>query len=126
MLVIIKRKRDFISWRNFQTFENVAPIVQPNQAGYPNDQPSQFGGSFLDASQAAPNSFYGQSDYGQQQKSYTGNEFDDEPPLLEGKINPTTWWEKQNKTNRIDFRFSRVRDQPTAHHAEGKQQEQIL
>lgn len=52
------------------------------QATYSNVPPTQFGGSFLDPSQAAP--VYGQGDFGQQ-KTFTENEFDDEPPLLEGK-----------------------------------------
>lgn len=70
--------------RNFQSFENAAPAVSaaPTQAPYSNVPPAQFGGSFLDPSQAAP--IYGQ-EFGQE-KTYTGNEFDDEPPLLEGQI----------------------------------------
>lgn len=72
--------------RNFQSFESTAPI-EATQAPYSNVAPAQYGGSFLDASQPAANSFYGQGDFGQQ-KAYTGNEFDDEPPLLEGEINP--------------------------------------
>jgi hypothetical protein len=54
----------------------------PNQAPYTNVPPAQYGGgSFLDPSQTA--SMYGQGDFSQQ-KAYTENEFDDEPPLLEG------------------------------------------
>jgi hypothetical protein len=42
--------------------------------------PASFGNqAYLEPMQA-----YGQSDVGQQ-KAYSGNEFDDEPPLLEGK-----------------------------------------
>lgn len=68
------------TFRSFQTFENAAPIA-PTQAPYANVAPAQFGGSFLDPSQATP--IYSQGDFAQQ-KTYTGNEFEDEPPLLEG------------------------------------------
>lgn len=79
----LKIKFVLFCYRNFQTFENVAPIAS-EQAPYTNVPPSQFGGSFLDPSQSAAGNLYGQSEFGQQ-KAYTGNEFDDEPPLLEGK-----------------------------------------
>lgn len=70
-------------FRNFQTFEAPqAPVVDPHQP-YVNVPPNQYGGSFLDTSQIPPSGLYGQGDFGQQ-AAYTGNEFDDEPPLLEG------------------------------------------
>ena len=84
-LSFVYLKRD-LNFRNFQSFENTAP-TEPTQAPYANVEPSQFGGSFLDPSQPASSSFYGQGADFDQQKSYTGNEFDDEPPLLEGKLN---------------------------------------
>jgi hypothetical protein len=73
--------------RNFQTFDNTAqastaPAHDHNL--YANVPPAQFGGSFLDPSQTASSGLYGQGDFGQS-KAYTENEFDDEPPLLEGK-----------------------------------------
>jgi hypothetical protein len=79
----------FVLLRNFQNFDSGAQaqtLHDPNP--YANVPPAHYGGSFLDASQA-PNMMYGQADLGQQKASYTGNEFDDEPPLLEGtKSNP--------------------------------------
>lgn len=72
--------------RNFQTFDNQAqaPAAQTQDNNlYANAPPGNYGGSFLDPSQTT-SSLYGQGDFGQ--KSYTGNEFDDEPPLLEGKL----------------------------------------
>lgn len=71
--------------RNFQNFDNAAQApaaVTHDHNPYANVPPAQYGGSFLDASQTSSN-MYGQADFGQQ-KAYTGNEFDDEPPLLEG------------------------------------------
>lgn len=81
------------TYRNFQSFDNVSepniPIsaVSPtmtttNPNAYAN-VPPQFGGSFLDPSQAPAGNLYGQTDFGG--KSYEGTDFDDEPPLLEGK-----------------------------------------
>lgn len=71
-------------FRNFQTFDTNPSVVAPEvQQTYSNVPPTQYGGSFLDASHAPTGNIYGQSDFGQQ-KVYTGSEFDDEPPLLEG------------------------------------------
>ncbi|CRK86391.1 CLUMA_CG000178, isoform A [Clunio marinus] len=72
---------------HFQTFENTQ---QPSgtQITYTNVPPGQYAGSFLDGSQAATGNLYGNTEFGEQ-KTYTGNEFDDEPPLLEELgINP--------------------------------------
>lgn len=85
--------------RNFQNFENVAASPQ-----VPFSNVSQFGGSFLDPSQTSGN-IYGQADFGQQ-KSYTGNEFDDEPPLLEGLSIDET--QKLISWNSNDFRLSEL------------------
>ncbi|KAG5679170.1 hypothetical protein PVAND_008760 [Polypedilum vanderplanki] len=66
---------------NFQTFDVNATTSPPNIDYAPSGYGNQ---AYLDPMASA----YGQSDLGQQ-KSYTGNEFDDEPPLLEELgINP--------------------------------------
>ena len=68
--------------RNFQSFEssvnqNVAP------QSYANIPPAAYGGPFLNpASQIPNNTMYNQPDINE--KPYT-SEYDDEPPLLEGK-----------------------------------------
>lgn len=64
--------------RNFQNFNQTTP-QQPGQPNQSFDQQYVNNSSFLDPMQP-----FAQTDLGQQ-KSYTGNEFDDEPPLLEGK-----------------------------------------
>jgi hypothetical protein len=79
----------FVSIRNFQSFDNVAPTTTMTTApmnpnSYTNISPQSFGsGDFLDPTQSPSANLYGQADFGQ--KSYTGNDFDDEPPLLEGE-----------------------------------------
>lgn len=64
--------------RNFQTFDPAAQTLHANSNYSP---PNYAGGStaYLD-----PVPSYGQSDMNQQ-KSYIPNEFEDEPPLLEGR-----------------------------------------
>lgn len=84
--------------RNFQTFEAAQPAVADPHQPYANIPPNQFGGSFLDASQTSSAGLYGQNDYGVQQKAYTGNDFDDEPPLLEGKHNANAESNKRNNS----------------------------
>lgn len=70
---------------------------------YSNIPPPQYDGSFLDPSQAPTGNLYGQSDFGQ--KSYTGNDFDDEPPLLEGNesSNWTSIFIYSNHSNHIIY-----------------------
>lgn len=67
-----------LSHRNFQTFDTSAPPSHPNLNYVP---PSYAGGqaNFLDPMQP-----YGQADMNTQ-KTYIANEFEDEPPLLEGE-----------------------------------------
>jgi hypothetical protein len=70
--------------RNFQTFDTSAQQQQqqqtPQQPPITNYGMPNYGNqSYFDPTP----SMYGQSDLGQP-KAYTGNEFDDEPPLLEG------------------------------------------
>lgn len=83
----------FGTHRNFQSFDNVAASTAPTSAAtmtstnpnsYANVSPPQgYGGSFLDPAQAPAGNLYGQTDFGG--NSYSGGDFDDEPPLLEGK-----------------------------------------
>lgn len=71
--------------RAFQSFDpTFQPQASPAQGLYANVPPNQnFGGSFLDPSQSA-SMLSGPSEFGQE-NAYSGNSFDDEPPLLEGK-----------------------------------------
>ncbi|CAO1360416.1 unnamed protein product, partial [Diamesa tonsa] len=74
---------------NFQSFENTPNTAPVAPMPYANVPPPQYGGSFFDPTTAMPPAnVYGQPNVAEQ-KSYTGNEYEDEPPLLEELgINP--------------------------------------
>lgn len=80
-------KINFIFCRNFQSFENTPNTAPSAPSPYANvAPPQQYGGSFFDPTTAMPPAnVYGQPNV-QEQKNYTGNEYEDEPPLLEGNL----------------------------------------
>lgn len=85
MLTFSFIKLMFFIFRNFQSFENTPNTAPVAPMPYANVPPPQYGGSFFDPTTAMPPAnVYGQPNVAEQ-KAYTGNEYEDEPPLLEGK-----------------------------------------
>jgi len=75
-----------LACRNFQTFDNTQASVPPNYDASYAQTPSQGLGGFYDPT-AYTDTSYGQDKSGKSAAGGgAGNEFDDEPPLLEGEI----------------------------------------
>lgn len=100
--------------RNFQSFDNTQPSVPPNYDATYAQPPAQGLGGFYDPT-AYTDTSYGPDKSGKQGGSGgggTGNEFDDEPPLLEGKRGFLAWISEFGTLENL-LNCSKIKGKPT-------------